>query len=250
VTASVLVVDDNADYRLLVRMALARRQLFSVVAESSRRSEGVDLAARLRPDVVLVDLALSGTQGLTTMRAIQEAAPHAAVVGVSAYPESELRSLPRGGSLGYLSKDVPPSRLSDELALVAGMLEAVETARTTTLAADLSSPRAARRFVDDTLAGWETSEVLDTAELLVSEVVTNAVVHGHSDAQVSVRLLRDRVRVEVVDNAPVPIRQPRHQPDATSGRGTALVEALSSAWGIEVLAGGKKVWFELQRPIR
>jgi DNA-binding NarL/FixJ family response regulator len=248
VTAGVLVVDDNADYRLLVRLALARGSAFHVVAESSRGTDAIELAASLQPDVALVDLAMNGTDGLALLAPLHHASPITAVVGVSAFPQSELRALPHAGSVGFLSKDVRPSRLSDELALMAGMLTAVEQARTTVLAPDPESPRAARRFVDDALTGWQLQEVLDTAQLLVSEVVTNAIMHGRTEAEVSVRLLGDRVRVEVVDHATSMIRRRPDDPTATSGRGTGLVDALSNSWGVDDVASGKKVWFELNRP--
>ena len=245
----VLVVDDNPDYRLLVRLALAPAGTpFEIVGEAARAEDGVEMAASLQPDVALVDLVLSGADGLDTLAAVQQAAPAAALVGVSAYPESELRGLAHPGSVGYLSKAVRPSRLPAELSLMAGVLGAVETARTTRLDADESSARAARHFVDETLSSWNQDDVLDVVQLLVSEVVTNAVVHGRSDAEVSVRLLDDRVRVEVVDRGDMPVRRRDAGDEATSGRGTALVEALSSAWGIEELPVGKMVWFEVDRP--
>ena len=245
---SVLVVDDNPDYRLLVRLALSSDGLFDVVGEAARGADGVDLAGSLQPDVALVDLVLAGEDGLEVLSRVRRAAPSAAVIGVSAFPESDLRGLPHPGSVGYLSKAVRPSRLGAELALLTGVLGAVEAARSTVLAADTSSARAARRFVDDVLSTWEVDDLLETVQLLVSEVVTNAVVHGRSEAEVSVRLLPDRVRVEVVDRGPTPVRRRDADDEATSGRGTALVEALSSAWGIEDVAVGKMVWFEVARP--
>lgn len=246
----VLVVDDNPDYRLLVRLALERGDEFEVAGEARRGAEGAELAARLQPDVALVDLVLAGEDALAGLAAVRRAAPQAAVIGVSAYPPSELQGMPHPGSVGYLSKAVRPSRLCDELALLAGVLGAVEEARSTVLSADVSSARVARRFVDDTLAGWQVADVLDTAQLLVSEVVTNAVVHGRSEAEVAVRLLDDRVRVEVVDRGDMPVRRRDAEDEETSGRGMALVEALSMAWGIDDLPVGKMVWFEVARPPR
>ena len=245
---SVLVVDDNPDYRLLVRLALSSDGVFDVVGEASRGSDGVSLAGSLQPDVALVDLVLAGEDGLAVLGSVRRAAPSAAVIGVSAYPESDLRGLPHPGSVGYLSKAVRPSQLGGELALLTGVLGAVEAARTTVLSADSGSAKAARSFVDDVLSTWEAGDLLDTVQLLVSEVVTNAVIHGQTEAEVSVRLLPDRVRVEVVDRGRDFVRRRSADDESTSGRGTALVEALSSAWGVEDLAVGKMVWFEVARP--
>ncbi|WP_428985409.1 ATP-binding protein [Streptomyces globosus] len=91
------------------------------------------------------------------------------------------------------------------------------------------------------------AEAVETAELLATELVTNALVHTEYGAEVTVRLAGGRLRVEVGDGAPgrprpyVPVVD-----DATHGRGLALVEALAAAWGVETGTGrGKVVWFEL-----
>jgi anti-sigma regulatory factor (Ser/Thr protein kinase) len=88
----------------------------------------------------------------------------------------------------------------------------------------------------------DTSEV---AQLLVSELVTNAVLHAGTYIVVEVRVDDVRVRVAVKDlSAAFP--QPRvAADDASGGRGLQLVEALSSSWGWDLTAGGKSVWFEL-----
>ncbi|MFB7170124.1 ATP-binding protein [Streptomyces sp. NPDC056254] len=92
------------------------------------------------------------------------------------------------------------------------------------------------------------TEAADVAELLITEIVTNALVHTDRGAEVSASLTAARLRVEVRDHA---ARRPRpYVPtadDGTHGRGLALVEALADDWGVDALAlgGGKVVWFEL-----
>ncbi len=116
-----------------------------------------------------------------------------------------------------------------------------------TFTASLASAGAARRFVADTLNGAGVAhEVVDVAELLTSEIVTNAVVHADCPAVVGVDRHGGRVRIEVADGAPG-VPQLRHvPPDATAGRGLAIVDAFASRWGVEPCrAGGKIVWFEL-----
>ena len=113
------------------------------------------------------------------------------------------------------------------------------------------SPRLARRFIADTLAPWADVDLVDAAELLVSELVTNAVVHAHSRASVVIVTGRDRtdVRIEVHDDGRDPPRLGGFDPDALSGRGLALVDAISDRWGVEPsapTAPGKRVWFELR----
>jgi anti-sigma regulatory factor (Ser/Thr protein kinase) len=109
-----------------------------------------------------------------------------------------------------------------------------------------ASAGTARRFVVATLRDWDLEELVDTAALLVSELVTNAILHARSDVTVAVRALDDRVRVEVVDEADgVPLL--RHATDtATTGRGLALVDACAWSWGVEPHPPGKAVWFDLE----
>ncbi len=222
----------------------------------------MEAAGRLQPDLVLLDLLLpeevsaggGGAGGVVA--GVREAAPDAAVVGTSAFGDREVGSVGRGGTgrvAGHLSKAVPPSRLADEVLLLAGMVGVVRRlvdAATARLAPDAPSARQARRFVDETLRRWECDDVLDTVELLVSELVTNAVLHARSDVDVSVQLLADRIRIEVADQSPKGIRRRALTPDGSSGRGIAMVESLALAWGVTTHRGGKAVWFEVARPDR
>ncbi len=88
--------------------------------------------------------------------------------------------------------------------------------------------------------------VVDTVELLTSEVVTNALVHARSAPELCVEVRHDVVRVEVSDTSTSePVLQ-RPDPESASGRGIAIVEQLAAGWGVEQLAGdGKRVWFEV-----
>jgi len=95
------------------------------------------------------------------------------------------------------------------------------------------------------LADCASPEVRETAELLTSELVTNAVLHARSDLTVHVCQHDDVVRVAVDDGSDASPR-PR-DPDAGSlgGRGLPLVETLAARWGWEPLPAGKRVWFEV-----
>jgi anti-sigma regulatory factor (Ser/Thr protein kinase) len=107
--------------------------------------------------------------------------------------------------------------------------------------------RTARRFVRDVLEDSELdNNVVETVELLTSEVITNALVHARSAPELAVRVRREAVRVEVVDVSPViPIRR-AVDATAVSGRGIAIVDSLASEWGVSDLSDhGKTVWFEV-----
>ncbi|KOT39094.1 hypothetical protein ADK41_14470 [Streptomyces caelestis] len=104
----------------------------------------------------------------------------------------------------------------------------------------------ARRFVRAALGG-AAPDLVDTAQLLVSELVTNVVLHARTEAEVAVRVEDGTVRVRVGDRRPdrglVPHGCP---PYAGTGLGLPLVAGLSSRRGVETGDGGKTVWFELR----
>jgi anti-sigma regulatory factor (Ser/Thr protein kinase) len=110
-----------------------------------------------------------------------------------------------------------------------------------------TSSRSARRFVLDALARWGRSDLADTAAVVVSELVTNAVVHARTTCRVTLRLTADAVRIEVGDDGPgaPELREP--SPSRPGGRGLRLVATLSRAWGSVVATDGrgKVVWAEL-----
>jgi anti-sigma regulatory factor (Ser/Thr protein kinase) len=103
----------------------------------------------------------------------------------------------------------------------------------------------ARRFVLDMLSRWGHFPNAETAALLVSELVTNAVLHARTPLHLSLRTTGGRIRVEVSDGdreRPT-LRDP--EPVSPGGRGLVLVDRLASAWGVEERPTGKVVWFEL-----
>lgn len=113
---------------------------------------------------------------------------------------------------------------------------------------------AARAYVSAALAECGASHLEGSAELGVSELVTNAVLHGRTALTVAVVTTPGgRVRIEVTDHSPLPPQRRRLSALATTGRGLRLVEAVSDDWGIEpvpaALGGGKTIWFEpLEEP--
>ncbi|WP_258056181.1 SpoIIE family protein phosphatase [Streptomyces sp. Ru62] len=116
---------------------------------------------------------------------------------------------------------------------------------------DLQGAQRTRRRLREWLELWHLSDMADEQELLVSEVVTNGLVHGDSDVYVVVRRYPDRVRTEVRDSDPhraVPVTVPRKEDEAEGGRGLMIVSALASAWGNSPSGRGKTVWFELPVP--
>ncbi|MEU0835612.1 SpoIIE family protein phosphatase [Streptomyces sp. NPDC005969] len=105
----------------------------------------------------------------------------------------------------------------------------------------------ARELARRQLLDWELDDLVDTTELLVSELVTNALRYG--EGEIRLRLLRDRTLVcEVWDAGLVQPRRRRARDTDEGGRGLQLVGLLSAAWGSRRTPRGKTVWFELPLP--
>ncbi|MFI5973968.1 SpoIIE family protein phosphatase [Streptomyces sp. NPDC051452] len=105
----------------------------------------------------------------------------------------------------------------------------------------------AREYARTRLLGWDLEPLVDTTELLVSELVTNALRYG--EGEIRLRLLLDRTLVcEVWDSGLVQPRRRRARDTDEGGRGLQLVGLLSAAWGSRRTPRGKTVWFELPLP--
>jgi len=116
--------------------------------------------------------------------------------------------------------------------------------------ASVQGPAAARGVVAAVLPVWELPDLSDDAQLVVSELVTNAYRHAPGTDSFELELVRqsDGVRISLADrNAVRPViaeLKADHQP---TGRGMAIVAALAVRWGAEDHHGGKRVWVDLQR---
>ena len=104
----------------------------------------------------------------------------------------------------------------------------------------------ARRLVRRTLISWGCPPaVRETAELLVSELVANAVRHARTGIRLTLRAQGGAVRAEVSDGSPHRPRPRLPETHSESGRGLFLVDQLAPEWGVREHAGGKTVWFLL-----
>jgi anti-sigma regulatory factor (Ser/Thr protein kinase) len=114
--------------------------------------------------------------------------------------------------------------------------------------ADRASPRQARAFVSDTLSSHGVPDAAtEVANLLVSELVTNAVLHARTGCTVSVDVAPGGlVRVTVHDGSRTTPRLRRPRDTGATGRGLVYVDRLATRWGTAPTRGGKAVWFELE----
>ena len=108
------------------------------------------------------------------------------------------------------------------------------------------APALAREFLRGATCAAHHSEVLDDAVLMVSELVTNSVLHGGPPVVVAVDCTEDTLQVRVRDgSSELPARRDAEKTDE-GGRGLALVAEMSDDWGVDPVADGKNVWFVLR----
>ncbi|WP_225838947.1 SpoIIE family protein phosphatase [Streptomyces sp. NK08204] len=137
----------------------------------------------------------------------------------------------------------------DDIALLMARVQGLpaESVGDWTLPREPRSVGRAREYTRAQLLGWDLESLVDTTELLVSELVTNALRYGEGD--IRLRLLLDRTLVcEVWDSGLVQPRRRRARDTDEGGRGLQLVGLLSAAWGSRRTPRGKTVWFELPLP--
>lgn len=116
--------------------------------------------------------------------------------------------------------------------------------RSASLPAESVSPREARRLLRETVAELGDEEWLDAGELAVSEIVTNALLHAHTQIDLSLAVYRDGLCVSVRDYCPIMPVARHYDEQASTGRGMGLVAAVSRDCGIQNLGEeGKAVWF-------
>ena len=118
-----------------------------------------------------------------------------------------------------------------------------------TLPARAASAARARALVREALAGGGSADLLDTAQLAVSEVITNALVHAGTAIDLRIVLDRTGLRVEVTDGSPHFPALRDYTPLAGTGRGLQLLDDIVDAWGVFARGDGKVVWFELRTDV-
>ena len=117
----VLIVDDHAIVREGLRALLDHSDSLEIVGEAADGTEALELAGRLRPDVVLMDLKMPGLPAADAIRAIRAQYPATQVLVLTSYAEDvQVEAVLRAGALGYVLKNIVAADLVRAIATVAG----------------------------------------------------------------------------------------------------------------------------------
>ncbi|MFG3050395.1 SpoIIE family protein phosphatase [Kitasatospora sp. NPDC048239] len=144
---------------------------------------------------------------------------------------------------------LPPGDRGDDIALLAACFDGIPAGDVAHwyLQPRNETPGRARRLAAHTLRRWGLEELSEATELMVSELVTNAV--QHATRPVTLSLVRTtRLRCEVGDDSPLLPRPQRTGPEDERGRGLQIVARCAERWGSTRLGSGKVVWFEQRLP--
>jgi two-component system, NarL family, response regulator NreC len=155
-TIRILLADDHTVMRSGLRLLLERQPDFTVVAEAEDGRQAVALATELKPDVVVIDVAMPNLNGIEATRQIAAALPRTAVVVLSMHSDETyvLRAL-RNGAKGYLLKDSAEADLIQAVRTVAG-------------GKSFFSPTVTRMLLDDYVRQLQAKGLEDSFELLTA----------------------------------------------------------------------------------
>lgn len=234
----VVLVEDDARLRSLIEHSLQGDPSTELVGSAPTRAEAATLCATRAPDVVVVDLGLPDMEGGELITTIRDHLPAVKVVVFTG------QRLPSGPS---------PEGIAVDLLVQAIHRAGAAATESSSLEAELplepspASPAHARAFTEQVLSGWSCDALIEDAQLIISELVTNAIRHAGSSATLWLGLTTQTLRITVADEHQA---SPRPLPASLTrrhGRGLMVVAALAAAWGIEPHDRGKAVWAELTR---
>lgn len=236
-----ILVDHAVERRAALAQALESHRNFTVLGEAGDGEAAISLAVEHQPDLIVLDLGLPDVAGSDVLAGLRAAADALIVVyRGSGMPE---HSTANRNVDAYIDKTEDLSGVVELLDRIGSRIPRTATMR---VGPDAHEVALARRFVVERCTDWGRPAIVDSAAIVVSELVTNAFVHVHSDCELTVGLRGDVLRIEVADHG----RGTPGLRDATlddeHGRGLQLVNALCTAWGSEPRDDGKAVWAELR----
>lgn len=242
-TVTVLLVDDVPELRAVLRQCLRLRAGFEVVADVGDGASAVTAAARHQPDVIVLDLGLPDLAGQEVLSRLRAVAYQAQILVYTGSVSRDRFALAPDVD-AYVTKDRDVAYLVE---LIVELNTQGRQSAKLDLGPDRSDVRLARQFLVAHCRRWGCHDVIEDGLLVVSELVTNAVVHPGRRCELAIAARGGWLRVEVRDPGSDGPEVQAADEGAEHGRGLVLVSALTEAWGVEPLAaGGKAVWAELR----
>ncbi len=208
----VLLIDDHDVVRRGLSAFLSTYSEIAVVGEASSGAEGIELASRLLPDVVLMDLLMPAMDGIEATRRIRAAVPSAQVIVLTSYSEDE-RIFPaiKAGALSYLLKDVKPDELVRAIkaarrgeatlhpSVAARLMRELTAARSSPLDELTEREREVLTYIAQGMSNTEIAAQLNIGERTVKTHVTNILSKLHLQDRTQAALLALRERLVPLD---------------------------------------------------
>jgi DNA-binding NarL/FixJ family response regulator len=184
----ILIVEDQFFFRLALHSIVDSRSDMSIVGETDKGREGVDLCARLKPDVIVMDLRLPDISGLDAIAEIRRQDAKAQILVLSNYEGSEdIHRALRAGALSYLTKDASGEELLRALQAVAAGRRYLTPAVGATLAA---------RVPDAALTDRETEVLRLLAQGCSNREIANRLAIAENTTRIHVSRILDKLAVE------------------------------------------------------
>lgn len=238
-----LLVDDVAEIRSVLRQRLRRRGGFEVVADVGDGAAAVTAATLHQPDVIVLDLGLPDLAGHEVLTQLRTVARQAQVVVYTGSVSRDGFAL-AGDVDAYVAKDRDITYLVE---LLVELGRHGRRAATLDLGPNVSDVGLARRFLVAHCERWDCEDVVEEAQLVLSELVTNALLHAGSRCELGIAFRHGWLRIEVRDRGSGGPEVQAADSESEHGRGLLLVSAMTDAWGMEPLEpAGKVVWAELR----
>ena len=206
----VLLVDDDALVRAGLRMILSSSEEMEVVGEAADGADAVAAVQRHRPDVVLMDIRMPGTDGITATAALRRMADPPHVIVLTTFQADEhVTSALRAGADGFLLKDTPPTEIVNAVRLVAAGEAMLSPSVTRTLLSHLGNDERVdrRRLAAERLATLTEREQevamavgagASNAEIAASLYMSEATVKAHVSRLLTKLGVANRVQIAIV----------------------------------------------------
>jgi two-component system nitrate/nitrite response regulator NarL len=207
----VLLIDDHALFRKGVGQIISANPNFEVVGEAASGQEGLDLAAELRPGMVLLDLHMKGMHGLETLRRFKATDLNATYIVLTVSDaEDDLLEALRAGADGYLLKDMEPEDLCASLLKATTGVTVLQESLTEVLKHALTEPTVRKGTTDAALTGREHEILECLADGMNNKTIARKL--GISDTTVKVHIKNLLRKLNLTSRLEAAVWKHQHKP--------------------------------------